>query len=159
MRCRKVERLLTPLLDGRLEPAQRAQVVQHLETCADCRQTHALLDAAGQTLAAPGAAEPPGDLAERAVRAAFTAEPAPTTDWIGQLVGTLRWPALGTATAAILLAVGLLTGAPDTLSDAGVSTESVAAVLAVDANVVEDDELLSEVLGQELEQELEQEGE
>lgn len=153
MRCSKIERLLTPLLDGRLEPALRAQVEQHLETCGHCRQTHALLQAAGQTLAAQGPAEPPGDLAERAVRAAFTAEPAAATDWLGQLVATLRWPAVGTATAAILLAVGLLTSVPNTLSDAGVSTESVAAVLTVNDDLVSDEELLSEVLGQELGQE------
>jgi anti-sigma factor RsiW len=124
-------------------------VEQHLADCASCRQTHLLLQATAATLAARGPAEPPDGLAERAVRAAFTAEPARASDWLGQLAGALRWPALGTATAAAVLAVGLLTSVPDRSPDAGVSLESIAAIFATDNDVVSDRELLSDVLGQE----------
>ncbi len=149
MRCSKIERMLTPLLDGRLEAAEQTLVEQHLQGCAGCRATHALLLATHQTLAAAGPAAVPDGLAERAARAAFTTEPAETTDWFAQLVQTLRWPALGTATAGMLLAVGLLTSVPQHMQDAGVTTESMAAMFATEDDVVADDELLSEVLGQE----------
>ncbi len=149
MRCAKIERMLTPLLDDRLAPAERALVEQHLEDCPGCRQTHALLSATGQLLAAQSPAEPPEDLAEHAARAAFTADPARTSDWIGELMQSLRWPALGTATAAMVLAVGLLTSVPERIRDAGVRPDSMAAIFATDADFVSDDELLSDVLGQE----------
>jgi anti-sigma factor RsiW len=149
MRCSKIERMLTPLLDGRLASAERALVETHLEGCPGCRETHALLQATTQTLSALGPAEPPGDLADRAARAAFTAEPAGATDWLGDLLGSLRWPALGTATAAMVVAVGLFTSVPQQISNAGVSPDSMAAIFAADDDVVADDELLSDVLGQE----------
>jgi anti-sigma factor RsiW len=149
MRCAKIERMLTPWLDDRLTPAERTLVEQHLEGCPRCRQTQALLQAAGQHLAIGGAAEPPPDLAERATRAAFTAVPAGSTDWLVELTQSLRWPALGTATAAMVLAVGLLTSVPEHVRDAGVRPDSMAAIFATDDNSNPDDELLSEVLGQE----------
>jgi len=151
MRCSKIKRLLTPLVDGRLSPAERTLVEQHLETCPGCRETHDLMAATTRTLASQGPAEPPDDLADRAVRAAFTADPARATDWLGEVVGSLRWPALGTATAAMVLALGLFTSAPDLVQDVGVSPDSMAALFATDDDVVSDDELLSEVLGQEVE--------
>lgn len=149
MRCTKIERMLTPLLDGRLASAERALVEQHLEGCPGCRETHGLLQATALALAALGPAEPPDDLADRAARAAFTADPAQATDWLGELMQTLRWPALGTATAAMVLAVGLHTSVPERMADAGVSPDSMAAIFATDDDVVSDTELLSEVLGQE----------
>ena len=149
MRCSKINRLLTPLLDDRLAPAERTLVEQHLEGCPGCRETYALLGATGQLMAAQGPAEPPADLADRAARAAFAADREQTTDWFGDLAMSLRWPALGTATAAMVLAVGLLTSVPDRIIDAGVSPDSMAAIFPTDNDVVSDDELLSSVLGQE----------
>jgi len=149
MRCSKIERMLTPLLDDRLASADRTLVEQHLETCPQCRQTHALLAAAGQLLSAQAPAEPPADLAERVARAAFTANPVDSSGWLGELMHTMRWPALGTATAALVLAVGLLTSLPEHVQNAGVSPESMAAIFATENDVVSDDELLSDVLGQE----------
>ncbi len=153
MRCSKIERMLSLLVDDRLAPAQRALVDQHLEGCAACRETHALLVATGQSLAqilaVDAPAEPPTDLAQRATRAAFTADRARTTDWLAEVLQSLRWPALGTATAAMVLAVGLLTSVPEHIRDAGVSPDSMAAIFATDDDVISDHELLSEVLGQE----------
>jgi len=149
MRCSKIDKLLTPLLDGRLAPAERTLVETHLEGCPGCRATYALLQATAQTLGALGPAEPPADLAERAVRAAFTAEPARTSDWFGELAQSLRWPALGTATAALVMTVGLLSSVPERVTAPGVNANSMAALFASGNDVVADDELLSEVLGQE----------
>lgn len=140
MRCGKIERLLTPYLDGRLDEVARQAVEAHLETCDGCRETHALLGLASQSLAAQGPAEPPEGLAERAARAAFAAESqAPASAWEG-LLGALRWPAAATAAASILLAIGLVATSPQRPAPSAGSRDDVVAAAMVHDDSALDDE-------------------
>jgi anti-sigma factor RsiW len=52
MKCAKVRKLLSRLLDGQLEENLRHEVVLHLDTCAGCRQELKLLQADRQLLQA-----------------------------------------------------------------------------------------------------------
>jgi hypothetical protein len=77
--------LLTALVERSLTSAERAQVLEHLATCASCRDV--------VTLAAPEMVEPAGEAVP---------EHAPWARWMG-----LRWAAVG-VTAAILVAAVVL---------------------------------------------------
>ena len=48
--CRELVELVTDYLDGALPPARRAEVVAHLEGCADCLRYLAQLQATRQVL-------------------------------------------------------------------------------------------------------------
>jgi anti-sigma factor RsiW len=50
--CRELVELVTDYLDGALPPARRAEVVAHLEECADCLRYLAQLQATRQVLRA-----------------------------------------------------------------------------------------------------------
>jgi anti-sigma factor RsiW len=114
MRCGRVERLLTPYLDGRLEPDARSQVDEHLAACSACRGALAVLRASSTALGAVGPAEPPPGLAARVTRAALARarRGAPALSWLERLFPAV-WPAAATATvAALALLVTLGVRAP-----------------------------------------------
>lgn len=128
MRCGKVERLLTPYLDGRLDEAAQRTLEAHLEGCGPCRETHALLAMAQRSLAAEGPAEPPEGLAERAARAAFTADRPAVGFSLEDFLRVLRWPAAATAASSVVLAIGLVVSSPQRPPSAATEDEAVAAL-------------------------------
>jgi anti-sigma factor RsiW len=109
MRCGRVERLLTPYLDDRLDASSRRSVEEHLAACPGCRATLEAWRSASRALRAAGAAEPPAWLAERAARAAFSRTARPERSWLDRLLGS-AWPmaaASAAAAAALLLVVNV----------------------------------------------------
>ena len=67
---------LTAYVDGELPPARREEVTAHLDTCAGCRSTHALLRHTVARLAELPAYEP-SSATRRAVMAKLDALPVP----------------------------------------------------------------------------------
>lgn len=146
MRCRHAKRKLTPYLDGRLDRAERGLLEAHLAGCAGCAETHAVLRAASSALASLGPAEPRDGLVERSVRAAFTEERRVRS---GGLLELLRWPALATAAAAAVLAVGLTLSSPAPKASAPSADDAVAALMAEDDVELDTSREVSELLAQE----------
>jgi anti-sigma factor RsiW len=115
MRCGKAKKLISLLLDERLDEKTARAVQAHLATCRACRKHHTLLQTGQQALSAQGPAAVPARLAERAATAAFEAErraasqeadpPEPAGLW-EQLWG-LKRPALVTTAAAVAAAAVL----------------------------------------------------
>jgi anti-sigma factor RsiW len=100
MSC-NVEAELTAYVDGELGPAEASVVRTHLQGCADCRATEALLRRTVQTLEALPAFEPSLGL-RRTVLSRVEASPAP----LGQRLG--RWLRPGVLVPSGLLLAGVL---------------------------------------------------
>ncbi|WP_163996169.1 anti-sigma factor family protein [Pyxidicoccus caerfyrddinensis] len=129
---------LTAYVDGELPPARREEVTAHLDTCAGCRSTHALLRNTVARLAELPAYEP-SSATRRAVMAKLDALPVP---WWERLRKWLRpvvlVPSLGLAAAVgvALLLAGPGPDAPPELEDPAVME------LAANLEVAEDYEVL-----------------
>ncbi|AEI62296.1 anti-sigma factor family protein [Corallococcus macrosporus] len=129
---------LTAYVDGELPPARGARLRVHLDTCADCRATEALLRTTVARVAALPAFEP-SPASRRAVMAELDALPAP---WWARLKTWPRPAVLVPAAGLVaVLAVSLLLtragpGAPLALEDASVME------LAANLELAEDYELL-----------------
>ncbi|SEU14421.1 anti-sigma factor family protein [Stigmatella erecta] len=95
-----VEDELTAFIDGELAPARHAEVGAHLETCAPCRSTEALLRGTVAKVARlPGFT--PSPATRRQVLAKVEALPAPLPERLRALLRPWVWaPALGLAAAA-----------------------------------------------------------
>ena len=102
MSCRRYQsQLMAYVYDG---ASLHGKAAAHLETCADCQRFVRAATVGRMSLAAAGPASPPGDLAQRAVVAAFDdTKAAPARDAIARLIAMAR-PATA---AAVALAVVL----------------------------------------------------
>lgn len=107
------EAKIDPYLDERLSEMERAAVEDHLRECAGCAEQLRLLRRAGQVLAASGPADVPEGLAARLAEGALTARPTPASSTgLAGLLDGLRWPAVATAAAAVVVAIGLTVATP-----------------------------------------------
>ncbi len=102
--CGRAEELLSDHLDGALEPRRRADLVAHLESCAECGPLFAAFQEVVVALREHPALEPSADLARRAANAALQ-HPRPA-----KLVSASKraWPAELRIAAAVAM---LLSGA------------------------------------------------
>lgn len=129
--CREARGALSRHLDDRLDEPARARIDAHLAACDECAHTRRVLERTGMVLSRGGPAPVPTDLAERALRAAFSAdaEQAARTGFIHRWI-EIAWPAAlvaSTATAALLF-FALPAGdnqARDNQSSAGERSQSV----------------------------------
>jgi anti-sigma factor RsiW len=97
-----VEDELTAFIDGELHPARHAEVGAHLEACAPCRSTEALLRGALAKVARLPALVP-SPATRRQVLARVDALPPPLTERLRGLLHPWVWaPALGVAVAGVL---------------------------------------------------------
>ncbi|NVI98413.1 zf-HC2 domain-containing protein [Myxococcus sp. AM009] len=129
---------LTAYMDGELPPARDARVRAHLEACAACRTTEALLRTTVARLAELPAFEP-SPATRRAVLATLDALPV---SWPERMRTWLRpavlWPSAG---LVAVLAVSLLMPRPG--PDAPLALEDASVMeLAVNLELAEDYELL-----------------
>jgi anti-sigma factor RsiW len=133
-----VEDELTAFIDGELSPARHAQVAAHLETCAPCRSTEALLRGALAKVAQlPGV--PPSPALRRQVLARVDALPPPLRERLRALLRPWVWaPALGLAAAAVVVMAGVSLRAPAGLEEA----DAGALELASNLELVEDYEVV-----------------
>lgn len=69
--CRRAEELFSEHVDGSLEPRLRADLVAHLESCAECGPLYAAFQEVVVALREHPALEPSADLARRAADAAL----------------------------------------------------------------------------------------
>ncbi|WP_426749379.1 anti-sigma factor family protein [Myxococcus sp. Y35] len=138
MSCADFEDDLTAWGDGELPATREAQVRAHLDTCAACRATAALLRTTVARMAELPAFEP-SQATRRAVLAKLDALPAPGWE---RLKAWLRPAVLVPATGlAAVLAVSLLTVGP--AQDAPLELEEASAMeLAANLELAEDYELL-----------------
>lgn len=145
MRCGKVERLLTPYLDERLEEGMRREVEAHLRGCPRCEEAHRTLRATRNALAAMGPAEPPPGLAQRALRTALAGRRAPAQSWLERLFPMAWRTAAVSATAAVaLLVASNVTQHAAPSADVG---DAVAEVTSTRAIGLDDQSLASLTLG------------
>jgi hypothetical protein len=116
MNCEKVREQIPELLSGRLDPAARASVVEHLETCGGCRTEVAELNAVWRGMEnlndpADAVPDPAAKTRFQEVLRAYeaglaTAHAAPKA----KVIPFPSHPAWRAAIAAGLLAVGVLVG-------------------------------------------------
>ena len=108
---------LQELLDGRLEPARRAEIEAHVADCPACRQTLAALSWARQAATRLPVHEPPPELAARVARALDrAARPEPS---VARSVHRAGWAGGLAAAAAVAILVFLFVGRrPADLPDA-----------------------------------------
>ena len=125
MRCKKVIALLEDHVDGLLPVPQSEEIRDHLDACADCRETSAALKVTTSRLAAWSDDEPPADCFDR-ILARIEALPAeaydrPVTRHVSRMAyldalsaARLRWFATsGLAAAAAVLATLVVTRPED----------------------------------------------
>jgi anti-sigma factor RsiW len=77
MKCAKVNKLLSRLLDCQLDPALTAEIYRHLETCAHCRQEFELLQADQRLLQSLSVPEISPYFTTRTLARIRTLKPAP----------------------------------------------------------------------------------
>lgn len=95
-RCDAIRDDLPLLAQGVLEPVRAQQIEQHLQTCADCRDEHALVALLRAPLVAPAG------LAERTLRATgSTSAPGNVRPWRTAVAAAVAVLAIGTG--ALLL--------------------------------------------------------
>ena len=107
MKCRNVQKKLSPYQDRELEPTEQEQVKSHLLSCRTCREQYAELERVWQTLEGVEEIHPDPWFYPKLVRKVKEPrEPGllPGVQWVFQM---LRTPAI----ASILLAIGILAGA------------------------------------------------
>lgn len=120
--CAEVRTILSPYLDGALQGAERQQVSNHLQQCADCAQEFDGMSHTQELISALGRRPAPPDLALR-LRVAISQELSMTWErrmqrGLVRLEGALNafmLPATGGLVTALLM-FGLLTGAFMSLS-------------------------------------------
>lgn len=132
MGCSKYKKMLTPYLDERLDGAERKLFETHLEACPHCRENYQLMRGASTALAQYGPAEPPADLAQRAVRAAMLAGQDEGREVRSGFANLVRWPAMATAALSLILALGLTLSLPAGPAGAGSEGEVMAMALVDD---------------------------
>lgn len=129
MRCKKVKERLDDHVDGLLAAREAEAVREHLDACAECRETSLALRAASSSLSSWQDAEPPAECFNRILLAIDAMPPEtlvrparrgarsflPRTEAFG--VARARWMATsGLAAAAAMMAAVLLTRSePQTL--------------------------------------------
>lgn len=116
MTCPEVRSLFSPYLDGALNGADRQQVSNHLETCADCKKQYAAISRTQELMSALGRKPAPPDLALK-LRVAISQEMSMT--WERRLqrgiirmedtINAFMLPATGGLVTAIVM-FGLLIG-------------------------------------------------
>lgn len=123
MQCREVKELLSPYLDGVLDPQEGEGVAAHLAVCPDCRaQWHALCEAVDAFRSLPEVTPPPGFSARVIDRIKSPAAPAAgkktavarAAAVLGSLAGG-RWSRVVALAATVVLTAGvtvLMHGAP-----------------------------------------------
>lgn len=126
MRCRECELLLWAFIDGELPPAQRREVVAHLESCAECSRAYEQLRAFPLQVGQLSMAAPPADFSARLMeriallpppsQLAAEYEPRRPLPWSGPTGMVVAFAAAAAAivlglvsTSAIALADGSLT--------------------------------------------------
>lgn len=137
MNCKKTGRLLGVWSDGELDATRAHELRQHLQNCADCREQERNLRSVAEAMRLEYRAEIPETLADRAFRAAMTAEPVATTfldslfpiAWPAALVGSMAAASLVILSLAYTPATDLEAVDPFNLVVATSSTEQVQGVL------------------------------
>lgn len=144
MTCRDCQNQLSQYVDDRLDETRRQQIEAHRAECATCEQAYRLMSRTRAALAAEGPAAVPAGLAERAARAALTAEAPPARSWLSQWI-PVAWPTAVAAAAATIL---LLVSAPPESRPAASATagDPVSAVMGDTGDV---DDFEGEVLAME----------
>ncbi len=110
MSCRETEPLLPAYHDGESPPGERAQVEEHLSTCAACREA---LEGLRRADAAAVIPDPGPDYYQELSRKVMEtlAEETPEPAWIAPLrrppVPFLRWGTLAAAAMVVLVAGGI----------------------------------------------------
>ena len=107
MRCRRSRTLLSPLLDERLASEEEDALRAHLSDCPACSEMLTDMRAARDAIALLPVAEVPAGLAERAARAALTADgDAVTRSFAARLI-PVAWPTLAAAAVGVALMLAL----------------------------------------------------
>lgn len=99
MRCDTSELLFEQLLDGTIAPRPRAELISHLDRCANCSSVLEELRVVDALLLTPRSLEPPVNFTFKTM-AEIRAMPAPaplrrTWPWLFALYLTLSWVAIG----------------------------------------------------------------
>ena len=144
MICRDCQNQLSDYVDNRLDETRRQQIEAHRAECESCEQTYRLMSRTRAALAAEGPAVVPAGLAERAARAALTADAQPARSWVDRWI-PVAWPTAIVAAAATVL---LLVSAPPESRPATSATagDPVSAVMGDTGDV---DDFEGEVLAME----------
>ncbi len=132
MTCADVQSQLTAYLDPREDGLDRSAVVQHLASCADCRQAESELTEIFALLKDRKAPElPEGFMEKLHLKLAQEPAPAPAAPlWLERVRGLFNWPSLaaGAVAAAVVISVVNLRAPVPTIQTASVTEAAQMAV-------------------------------